>query len=98
MEMLFVVLVYFSNGNFQSLEVVEMSRAEAELGPSKNANASCDVALAKPLAALRNKSVKKMPKRKIHYTLPWCESSRLIRNSDQPVAGLACGDWQIIFS
>jgi len=68
MEMLFVVLVYFSNGNFQSLEVVEMSRAEAELGPSKNTNASCDVALAKPLAALRNKSVKKMPKRKIHYT------------------------------
>ncbi|HMV35507.1 MAG TPA: hypothetical protein PKM44_16170 [Turneriella sp.] len=67
MEMLFIVLVYFSNGNFQSLEVIEMSRAEAELGPKKNSNASCEVALAKPLAALRNKSVKKMAQRKIHY-------------------------------
>ena len=67
MEMLFVILVYFSNGNFQSLEVIEMSRAEAELGPVKNKNASCEVALAKPLAALRSKSVEKMPKRKVHY-------------------------------
>ncbi len=67
MEMLFVVLVYFSNGNFQSLEVIEMSRAETELGPVKNQKGSCEVALAKPLATLRNKLVKKMPKRKVHY-------------------------------
>jgi hypothetical protein len=66
METLFVVLVIFSNGNFRSLEVVQMSRAEAELGQVKNKNSSCGVALAKPLAALRSTSVKKMPKRKVH--------------------------------
>ena len=44
-----------------------MSRAEAELSPRKNSNASCEVALARPLAKLRNKSVKKMPSHKIHY-------------------------------
>lgn len=68
MEMLFVILVYFSNGTFQSLEVIETSRAEAELGPKKNQDASCEVALAKPLAMLRNKSIKMMPQRKIHYS------------------------------
>jgi hypothetical protein len=42
-------------------------RAEAELRAKKNSNASCEVVLAKPLAALQNKSVKKMPARKIRY-------------------------------
>jgi len=67
MEMLFVVLVYFSNGNFQSMEVIETSRAEAELGAAANKTAACNVGLAKPLAAQRNKAVKRMPARKIHY-------------------------------
>ena len=87
MEMLFIVLVYFSDGNFQSLEVIEMSRAEAELGPKKNSNASCEVALAKPLAALRNKSVKKMAQRKIRFDLArvvsiWEVASGEIRELD----------------
>ncbi len=68
MEMLFVILVSFSKGDFQSIEVVEMSRAESELGAAAKKNAACDVGLAKPLAAQRNKSAVKMPARKIHYT------------------------------
>lgn len=68
MEMLFVVLVSFSNGNFQSLEVIEMSGVETELGAAAVKNSSCDVGLAKPLATKRNKSILKMPGRKIHYT------------------------------
>jgi len=66
MEMLFVVLVYFSGGNFQGLEVVEMSRAAQELATTDTKN-SCEIALAKPLAALRAKAVKKAGARKVHY-------------------------------
>jgi hypothetical protein len=32
MEMLFVMLVTFSNGSFESMEIVEVTRAETELG------------------------------------------------------------------
>lgn len=66
MDILFVVLVYFSGGDFQGIEVVEMGRASIEL-QTKDTKNSCEIALAKPLAALRSKPTKKLAARKVHY-------------------------------
>jgi hypothetical protein len=67
MEMIFVVLVHFSGGNFQALEVVAMDRAEFEIGKTAKGASGCESALAKPLAAKRLRSEPARHKATISY-------------------------------
>lgn len=67
MEMLFVVLVQFSGGSFQSLEVVEAGFAQKQIDIG-NKPGGCEAALAKPLALQKIKAMKKVsPSAKVAY-------------------------------